>query len=83
MPTGVLKGACWSQSRDGKSKFFAGDALLLERHGQSLVLGTGDGDSDAIVHGFDPSGRFVAFVASGLRLLLDVERVVPSQDAEH
>ncbi len=47
------------------------------------MLGTGDGDSDAIVHGFDPSGRFVAFVARGLRLLLDVERVVPSQDPQH
>jgi len=82
MPTGVQKGGGHTQSLDGKARFFAGGVLLLERHGQWLMLGTGHGDSDAIVHGFDPSGRFFAFVAPGLRLLLDVERVVPSQDGK-
>ena len=42
----------------------------------SRNLGLGHRNPGQIVHGFDPSGRFAAFVSPGYRLLIDCERAI-------
>jgi hypothetical protein len=42
----------------------------------SRNLGLGHRNPVQIVHGFDPSGRFAAFVSPGYRLLIDCERAI-------
>jgi hypothetical protein len=74
---GVFKGGGFSETLRGDLKLFAGATVMLMggTHGVK-VLGDGHHSNGQIVHGFDPSGRFAAFVSPGYRLLIDCERAV-------
>jgi hypothetical protein len=74
---GVLKGGGLSGPLRSEHKLLAGERVTLHGGPQgSRKLGIGHSNPGQIVHGFDPSGRFAAFVSPGYRLLIDCERAI-------
>jgi hypothetical protein len=62
----------------GELRVIAGQVinLMIRRDGAFKMVGIpGHSDTAAIVHGLDPSGRYYALTAPGLRLLVDSHRV--------
>ena len=79
------KGGGFVANAPGTWRVYGGASILLLSVGNekkpTRLLASGHDDEGAIVHGFDPSGRFYAFVAPGLRMLFDVTRPAPTPAA--
>jgi hypothetical protein len=72
------KGGGFVKNEQGTWRAHGSDSIQFTQLGADFkvtkTVATGHDKDDEIVHGFDPSGRFYAFVAPGLRLLFDVTR---------
>jgi hypothetical protein len=72
----VAKGLAFARPRQGGGHAFASEAMVsVTGPDGTHVLGRGFARSERVVHGYDPTGRFYAYVANGYRLLVDTTRL--------
>lgn len=67
-------GAGWAQADAAGTKCFGGNLLMVMAGDRTRLVGRGHPDRDAVLHGFDPSGRCWVFVAPGYRVFVDCTR---------